>query len=223
MAAPAFRFCDQLEEVSFTSSPVHGIPRFCHQLPRDEAFLANRENVPTSPGLQRPDLRGECLSANSLSHYWETDFTFTGSPPSSPPLYIYYRHLQMLQAKGLLEGKGYNSVVPLNKECQNDLQWWIDQLSTWNGRSIISPAPDLIITTNASLKGWRAVCQGVHTRGLWTQEESLLHINALELKAALFALRAFPNNRRKLHVHLRMDNRTAVAYLLKMGGHGLRC
>ena len=134
------------------------------------------------------------------------------------PAPLHYRHLQMLQVKGLLEGKGYNSVVPLNKECQNDLQWWINQLSTWNGRSLISPAPDLTITTDASLKGWGAVCQGVHTRGLWTPEESLLHINALELKAALFALRAFSNDRRKIHVHLRMDNRTAVAYLLKMGG-----
>ena len=134
------------------------------------------------------------------------------------PAPLHYRHLQMLQAKGLLEGKGYNSVVPLNKECQNDFQWWIDQLSTWNGRLIISPAPDLIITTDASLKGWGAACQGVHTRRLWTGEESLLHINALELKAALFALRAFSNNRKKLNVHLRMDNRTAVAYLLKMGG-----
>ena len=138
------------------------------------------------------------------------------------PAPLHHWHLQMLQVKGLLEGKGYNSVVPLNKECQNDLQWWINQLSTWNGRSLISPAPDLIITTDASLKGWGAVCQGVHTRGLWIPEESLLHINALELKAALFALRAFSNNRRKIHVHLRMDNRTAVAYLLKMGGHGLR-
>ena len=39
LATPAFRLCDQLEEVSFTSCPVHGIPRFCHQLHRDEAFL----------------------------------------------------------------------------------------------------------------------------------------------------------------------------------------
>ena len=137
------------------------------------------------------------------------------------PAPLHYRHLQMLQVKGLLEGKEYNSVVPLNMECRNDHQWWIDQLSIWNGRSLISRSPDLIITTDASLKGWGAVCQGVHTRGLWTQEESLLHINALELKAALFALRALSKSRRKLHVHLRMDNRTAVAYLLKMGGHGL--
>jgi len=59
----------------------------------------------------------------------------------------------MLQVKDLLKGKEYNSVVPLNKEPRSDLQWRIDQLSTWNGRSSISPAPDLIISTDASLKG----------------------------------------------------------------------
>ena len=91
-------------------------------------------------------------------------------------------------------------------------------MSNWNGRSIITPAPDLTIMTDASLKGWGAVCQGRHTRGLWSCEESSsLHINSLELKAALFAVRAFTPNQRQLHVHLRMDNRTAVAYLLKMG------
>ena len=86
LAAPAFRLCDQLAEVSFTSCPVHGIPRFCHQLHRDEAFLATRENVPPCPGMQRPDLREECLGANSLTHYWETDFNYASSPPSSPSL-----------------------------------------------------------------------------------------------------------------------------------------
>ena len=154
-------------------------------------------------------------SVRTLSHIIGR---LTSTLQAALPAPLHYRHLQMLQAKGLLVGKGYNSVVPLNKECQNDLQWWIDQLSTWNGRSIISPVPDLIITTDASLKGWGAVCQEVHTRGLWTREEPLLHINALELKAALFALRGFSNNRKKFHVHLRMDNRTAVVYLLKMGG-----
>ena len=69
------------------------------------------------------------------------------------PAPLHYRHLQMLQVEDLLEGKEYNSVVPLNMECWNDLQWWIDQLSIWNGRSLISPAPDLIITTDASLNG----------------------------------------------------------------------
>jgi len=66
------------------------------------------------------------------------------------------------------------------------------------------------------------VCQGKYARGIWTREESSsLHINALELKAACFAVRAFTVNQRHLHVHLRMDNRTAVAYLLKMGGNAI--
>ena len=137
------------------------------------------------------------------------------------PAPLHYRHLQMLQVKGLLAGKSYEIMVPLNQNCQNDLQWWMDQIYTWNGRSIITPAPDLVITTDASLQSWGAVCQGVRTRGLWSQQDSnTLHINALELKAALFAVRAFTAKERQLHVHLRMDNRTAVAYVLKMGEGG---
>ncbi len=45
-----------------------------------------------------------------------------------------------------------------------------------------------------------------------------LHINALELRAALFAVRAFTAKKTNLHVHLRMDNRTAITCILKMGG-----
>ena len=103
------------------------------------------------------------------------------------PAPLHYRHFLRLQVKGLFMGKGYETEVPLSEDCQGDLQWWIDQMSNWNGRSIITPAPDLTITTDASLKGW--------------EESSSLHINALE----------------QLHVYLEMDNRTAVAYLLKMG------
>lgn len=114
----------------------------------------------------------------------------------------------MLQVKGLLAVKSDETMVPLNQNCQNDLQWWVDQISTWNGRS------------DASLQGWGAVCQGVRTRELWSQQESnTLHINALELQAALFAVRAFTAKERQLHVHLRMENRTAVTNVLKMGGH----
>ena len=134
------------------------------------------------------------------------------------PAPLHYRHLQMLQIQSLLAGKSYETEITLNQSCKEDLQWWIDQITNWNGRSITIPPPDLIITTDASLKGWGAVCQGIHTRGLWTPQEASQHINVLELKAALFAVRAFTANKTCLHVHLRMDNRTAIAYVLKMGG-----
>ena len=52
---------------------------------------------------------------------------------------------------------------------------------TWNGRDIHQPTQDLVIETDASLVGWGAVCPGVQTGGLWSQEEQLEHINVLEL------------------------------------------
>jgi len=102
LAPPAFRLCDQLEKISFMSCPVHGIPRFCHQFLRDEAFLATRENVPACPGLQKPDLRKECLSENSLTNYWETDFNYASSSPSSPSLQAFTN----ATGEGLVRGEG---------------------------------------------------------------------------------------------------------------------
>jgi hypothetical protein len=142
----------------------------------------------------------------------------TSSIQAILPAPLHYRHLQMLQIKTLIAGKSYETQVTLDQSCWDDLQWWIDHITSWNGRAIAMSAPDLVITTDASLKGWGAICQGIHTRGLWTQQEAFLHINALELNAALFAVRAFTANRTDIHVHLRMDNRTAITYILKMGG-----
>ena len=57
--------------------------------------------------------------------------------------------------------------------------------------------------------------------GRWSPEESQQHINVLELKAAYLAIQAFTRNRKPppAHIHLRIDNTTAVAYLNKRGGH----
>ena len=78
----------------------------------------------------------------------------TSSLQAVLPTPLRYRHLQRLQVKGLLMGKGYETVVPRSEDCRKDLQWWIYQIATWNGRSIITPAPDLTITTDASLRCW---------------------------------------------------------------------
>jgi hypothetical protein len=49
-------------------------------------------------------------------------------------------------------------------------------------------------------------------------EEKNLHINALEMKAAVIAIRSLTRTKENIHVHLKMDNVTAVTYLNKMGG-----
>ena len=62
------------------------------------------------------------------------------------------------------------------------------------------------------------VCQGVQTRGLWSQMERKLHINCLELLAGSFAVKSFRKNHLCVHVRLRMDNASAVAYVNRLGG-----
>ncbi|MCG7869237.1 MAG: hypothetical protein JAY74_23055 [Candidatus Thiodiazotropha taylori] len=142
----------------------------------------------------------------------------TSSLQAIAPAPLHYRNLQMTQIRGLLINKSYQAKVSLNTECLQELRWWISQMRSWNGKSIISAGPDLTLTSDASKKGWGAALGTKRAQGLWTREETGLHINVLELKGALFALRTFAQDLREIHIHMKMDNRTAVAYIQKMGG-----
>ena len=55
-------------------------------------------------------------------------------------------------------------------------------------------------------------------RGVWSPMESLLHINYLELKAVLLALKAFKHLCRDQIVLVASDNTTVVSYINKQGG-----
>ena len=57
------------------------------------------------------------------------------------------------------------------------------------------------------------------TSGRWTSAEKLLHINALELLAAFYALRSLASNLRKGTVVIQMDNEVAVACIRRMGSN----
>ena len=132
---------------------------------------------------------------------------------------LYCRQLQMLKTKALLKGQqNYEAILTLTAECKTELAWWVESLETYNGRSFIAPNPDMTITSDASKAGWGAVTENNSTQGVWSQEESSCHINRLELRAAGLGLRAFTKNKTQMQVHLRLDNRTAVAYLNKQGG-----
>ena len=63
-----------------------------------------------------------------------------------------------------------------------------------------------------------AVCQEVKTGGPWSQDERLIHINELELVAALYGLNCFTDSSRDTSVELRIDNTSAVSYINKLGG-----
>ena len=77
--------------------------------------------------------------------------------------------------------------------------------------------PNITVTSDASKKGWGAEHNGETTGGLWNQEESLLHINILELKAALFAIKTFCKNVTHSSIIIRSDNSTTVAHINHKG------
>ena len=92
----------------------------------------------------------------------------------------------------------------------------------WNYKVIISTGPDLIITSDTSKLGWGGALGTQKIQDHWTAEEKNLHINVLELNGGLFAQRTFVQNLKNVHIHLKMYNQTAVAYIQKIfwGGGG---
>jgi len=134
------------------------------------------------------------------------------------PAPVYTRSLQQQLIETLRSTGSFKARMTLNRASRDDLQWWINQLQHWNGRAIMTPPPDMIIHSDASLQGWGAVYNGTRTGGLWSIPERKRHINSLELLAGSLAIQTFAKHRNNVHILLRMDNTTAVAYVNKMGG-----
>lgn len=134
------------------------------------------------------------------------------------PAPLQYRAMQRQQIQELSSSRNYDSLIILTKEVKNELNWWCLNLQLSNGRLLVSPPPQLILSSDASLQGWGAYCNGQRTGGQWSAREKELHINVLELKAAKLAILSFHRLFSKaLSIHIRMDNIVALTYLIKMG------
>ena len=101
---------------------------------------------------------------------------------------------------------------------KSKLQWWVEMLLAHNGRLLQILQWDLIIESDASLLGLGASFNGTNTDGPWTLVERLHHINYLVLMAAFLVLKSFITSRKPKSVLRRMDNLTAIAFLIQMGG-----
>ena len=74
------------------------------------------------------------------------------------------------------------------------------------------------IFTDASKEGWGAHLGDFTASGTWSVPESKLHINFLELKAVLLALKRLQHLVQGKVVLIATDNTTVVAYINKEGG-----
>ena len=80
-----------------------------------------------------------------------------------------------------------------------------------------TPAPDLHLYSNASRSGWGAHLNRA-VSGVWSVQESFLHINLLEMKALFLALQSFQEMVTGHHVTAMCDNSTVVAYINRQSG-----
>lgn len=139
------------------------------------------------------------------------------------------------------------SVVHLGLLMMRDFQWWVASLQLCprrhlsHGVKITQPciaalrpwrsptalaagvppgavSSRVTLTTDASLSGWGATMMGRAVNGVWSQRLALNHINVLELRAVLLALRHFLPYLRGQHVLVKTDNSTVVAYINRQGG-----
>ena len=87
-----------------------------------------------------------------------------------------------------------------------------------------TPPVGLTLFSDASLEGWVGTDGTSHVGGRWTDDESPVHINVLELHAAKLTLLALAPNVSHSHIHMMLDNTMAAAYIDKMGGlHSPTC
>jgi len=135
------------------------------------------------------------------------------------PAPLFYRSLQGDLQKALtLSNQDYNAAMSLSPQAKEELTWWQEKLVQWNSKPLLCRQQTVIITSDASLQGWGAVCKGTRTGGPWSQSEQKMHINCLELLAATLAVKSFLKGQTNMSVLLQLDNQTAVAYINNMGG-----
>ena len=113
-----------------------------------------------------------------------------------------------------------NHQIGLTTKILQHLKWWLQEDLYLHGIPMkIDPASHTIFT-DASLSGWGAHVEpeGLLFHGLWTEDQSRLHINVLEMKAILLSLTRAIHKVKNSTVLVSTDNTTVVAYIRHQGG-----
>ena len=76
----------------------------------------------------------------------------------------------------------------------------------------------VICSDAAKTGGWGAVCHLGSTGGQWSDTEKGFDINIQELLAAELAIKTFTKHHKPSSIHMRIDNTSALSYIMKMGG-----
>ena len=136
---------------------------------------------------------------------------------------LYYRQLELDKIDALSLAGHYEADMRLSKVAKQDLHWWLENLCSAKN-PIEQSKPSIVLTSDASARGWGAVRDKKSSDGRWNKQEQQHHINYLELLAGFLALQTFCKHEDSVHIRMQLDNSTAVSYIQEMGGcHSRAC
>ena len=124
------------------------------------------------------------------------------------PARLQLRYLQQQQIQRLNQACSYQAEIVLNSLSKQELLWWVENLRLNNGRSLRQKEPNLVIRTDASKSAWGAFSNGMSTEGNGQKRR----------RTYTFAILTFTKVQSNIAIHLQIDNKTALSYLLKMVG-----
>lgn len=131
---------------------------------------------------------------------------------------IHSKSLEKIKLIALENNEGeFNARMEIPRDVKEDLTWWKENIML-SSKKIKLMNFKREIFSDASKTGWRAYCNDKKAHGHWDTEHIELHINQLELKAALLALKSFATDLSDCEILLRIDNTTAITYINRMGG-----
>ena len=205
---------DQLEKVSTTPNTQTGVSGPHNQHNSHDTNLTRRKGAEDPEGMPVDSSQGHSVSEGLVETDWNDDGDDTGGLASSTTL----QRAPGLEDTNIEDTQSFHTMVLfLNKESKAELEWRIEILNQWNDRPSLPLTPDLIIDTDGSLLSWGAATEQMSTGGHWSEEERTHHIYLLEQAGGALVTKTFTKGRKNIHVLLRMDNTTAIAYINRMG------
>ena len=117
----------------------------------------------------------------------------------------------MLQHKALAAA-GYDGKITVSPEAKEDLFWWSNNLSQWNGHTMVRVGSQVAIETDASRAGW-----GGHSARERPQEVVGAGKNNCSISMYwrgwlfCFALKVFLKNAEGVSVLIQSDNMSVVS------------
>ena len=131
---------------------------------------------------------------------------------------LFYRYLECNKIIGLKDNFGnFEKFTMLSDKSKEEISWWLENVQS-SPQNISIKKPDFILECDASNIGWGVRFGDTSAQGHWLPEETDCHINVLELKAVFFGLKSFFNDSVDIHIRVKSDNTTAVAYINNFGG-----